>query len=132
MLTVVGIKIKGLYLSYALFWLVFFLPPILHYDLPKKALHKCLPLLEQLDHSMKYERRSVLDKNELLVDVVMPKMGINDDEQEDEYLKSFKFDENESREVMENLDDGDDDDEDHEYEENDEDDEGEEVCVLKI
>lgn len=45
MLVVVGVKIRGLYLSYAMFWLVFFLPPVLHYDLPKKALQKCLPLL---------------------------------------------------------------------------------------
>lgn len=61
---------------------------------------------------MKYERRSVLDKNELLVDVRLPKMGIDDDEQEDEYLKPFKFDEAIGRDVLEKLDDGEDDDED--------------------
>jgi hypothetical protein len=115
MLAVIGCKIRGLYLSYAVFWLVFFLPPILHYELPKKALRKCLPLLEQLDQSMKYERRSVLDKNDLLVDVRLPKMGIDDDEQEDEYLSPFKFDENEGRDVLERLDDGDDDDDADEY-----------------
>lgn len=111
----IGCKIRGLYLSYAMFWLVFFLPPILHYELPKKALRKCLPLLEQLDQSMKYERRSVLDKNDLLVDVRLPKMGIDDDEQEDEYLRPFKFDENEGRDVLERLDDGEDDDDADEY-----------------
>jgi len=115
MLAVIGCKIRGLYLSYAMFWLVFFLPPILHYELPKKALRKCLPLLEQLDQSMKYERRSVLDKNDLLVDVRLPKMGIDDDEQEDEYLSPFKFDENEGRDVLERLDDGEDDDDADEY-----------------
>lgn len=112
MLGVVGVKIRGMYLSYALFWLVFFLPPVLHYELPKRLLHKCLPLLEQLDHSMKYERRSVLDKSELLVDVRMPSMGIDDDAQEDEYLRPFKFDEQTGRGVLEKLDDGDDDDDD--------------------
>ncbi len=69
-------------------------------------------LLEQLDASMKYERRSIIDKNELLVDVRMPKMGIDDDEQEEEYLKPFKFDENVGKDVLEKLDDGDDDDDD--------------------
>lgn len=60
---------------------------------------------------MKYERRSVLDKSELLVDVRLPKMGIDDDEQEEEYLRPFKFDENVGRDVLERLDDGEDDDE---------------------
>lgn len=64
---------------------------------------------------MKYERRSVLDKNDLLVDVRLPKMGIDDDEQEDEYLSPFKFDENEGRDVLERLDDGEDDDDADEY-----------------
>lgn len=67
---------------------------------------------EQLDHSMKYERRSVLDKSELLVDVRLPKLGIDDDEQEEEYLKSFKFDEDEGRDMLEKLNDGEDDDDD--------------------
>ena len=61
---------------------------------------------------MKYERRSVLDKSELLVDVRLPKMGLDDDEQEDEYLRPFKFDENLGRAVFDKLDDGEDDDDD--------------------
>jgi hypothetical protein len=94
MTTIVGIKIKGIYLSYCLFWIVFFVPAIIHYELPKKLLRKMLPLLEQLDHSMKYERRSILDKSELLVDVKLPTSELNDEEEEDQYLESFKLDEN--------------------------------------
>lgn len=108
MLTVIGIKIKGLYLSYMLFWIVFFVPAILHYELPKKLLHKALPLLQQLDQSMKYERRSVLDKSELLVDVRLPDTSKDDELEEEEYLKAFKFDESESK-LLENLDDGEED-----------------------
>lgn len=106
-MTIIGIKIKGLYLSYLLFWIVFFVPAVLHYELPKKLLRKALPLLEQLDQSMKYERRSVLDKSELLVDVKVP-TNDDDDQEEEEYLKSFKFDETQTN-LMENLDDGEED-----------------------
>lgn len=63
---------------------------------------------------MKYERRSILDKSELLVDVKLPK-SIDDDEQEDEYLNSFKLDDLENmkknqRRAFENLEDEDDED----------------------
>ena len=39
---------------------------------------------------MKYERRSILDKNKLLVDVKLPSNEL-DDQEEDEYLKSFQL-----------------------------------------
>lgn len=70
-----------------------------------------LPLLQQLDHSMKYERRSVLDKKELLVDVKLPKPEYeeDDDEQDEEYINSFKLNEK-NRRVLENLDDEEDED----------------------
>jgi hypothetical protein len=115
---VIGFKIKGFYLSYVLFWIVFFVPAIIHYDLLRKLLRKAMPLLEQLDHSMKYERRSVLDKSELLVDVKMPSSD-EMDEQEDEYLDSFKLDDldkmkSKQRRVFENLQDDEDDDEEEE------------------
>lgn len=98
MTTVIGVKIRGIYLAYFLFWIVFFVPAILHYDILKKLLRKALPLLEQLDHSMKYERRSILDKSDLLVDVKLPQSEINDEEEEDQYLESFRLDESQRRE----------------------------------
>ena len=112
---VIGFKIKGFYLSYVLFWIVFFVPAIIHYDILRKLLRKAMPLLEQLDHSMKYERRSVLDKSELLVDVKLPTNDDMDD-QEDEYLDSFKLEDldkmkSKQRRVFENLQDDEDDDE---------------------
>ncbi len=75
-----------------------------------------MPLLEQLDQSMKYERRSVLDKSQLLVDVKLPNLDELDDQQEDEYLSSFKLDDldkmkSKQRRVYENLQDDEDDDE---------------------
>lgn len=101
-MTVIGTRVKGIYLSYMIFWIVFFVPAIIHYDLIKIAIRKALPLLEQLDHSMKYERRSILDKSELLVDVQLPSSEINDDQEEDKYLEEFKLDE-EQRRVFERL-----------------------------
>jgi hypothetical protein len=112
---IVGFNVKGFYLVYILFWLVFFVPAIIHFDIPRKLLQRVLPLLEQLDHSMKYERRSILDKKDLLVDVKLPTNEIDDDEEEDEYLKSFQLKENEHR----SFDDDDEDDDDNNSEEND-------------
>lgn len=91
MTAVIGVKIKGFYIGYSLFWILFVVPAILHYDIPRKVLSKALPILEQLDQSMKYERRSILDKKELLVDVKLPQSDLVDIEQEDEYLKSFQL-----------------------------------------
>lgn len=117
MSAVIGVKIRGVYLVYLSFWMVFFVPPVLYYDVPRKMLCKALPLLEQLDHSMKYQRRSMLDKRELLVDVKIPHNDLIDEEIENEYLQSFKLsDLNElkekDRKVFENLQDDEDDDED--------------------
>lgn len=67
------------------------MPAVVHFDIPKKVLSRLLPLLEQLDHSMKYERRSVLDKSELLVDVKHPNSDELDQAEEDEYLRSFQL-----------------------------------------
>jgi hypothetical protein len=91
MTAVIGVKITGFYIGYSLFWILFVVPAILHYDIPRKVLSKALPILEQLDQSMKYERRSILDKKELLVDVKLPQSDLVDIEQEDEYLKSFQL-----------------------------------------
>lgn len=123
-LTVIGVKIKGFYLVYFLFWVIFFVPAILHYDLPRKLLSKALPLLEQLDHSMKYERRSILDKSELLVDVQLPQSDLADDEKEDEIIREYKLEDfdkmtEKKRKTYENL-------------EDDEDDEEEEAVVTSI
>ena len=112
-LAVIGAKIRGFYLSYMVFWFLFFVPAILHYNLPRKLLNKALPFLEQLDHSMKYQRRSVLDRSELLVDVKLPSSDQNADLEEDEYINSFKMDDIEhmgrkERRALENLEDDDD------------------------
>lgn len=89
---IIGIKIKGLHLALIVYWFMFIVPAIIHYDIPRKVLSKAMPILEQLDQSMKYERRSILDKKELLVDVKLPSSEFDDLEQEDEYLKSFQLD----------------------------------------
>lgn len=134
LMTILGVKVRGFFLSYLLFWFLFFVPAILHYNLARKLLNKALPFLEQLDHSMKYERRSVLDKSELLVDVKLPnQQELDADADEDEYFKSFRLDDiknmkEKQRRVYENLDDDDDDedeDEDESYEDEEEADEDE-------
>jgi hypothetical protein len=111
-----GIKVRGVYLTYSMFWIIFFVPAIIHYDMARKLLRRCVPLLEQLDQSMKYERRSILDKNDLLVDVQLPSSEAADDEIEDEYLAPFKFDENSpillNQKLEKNEDDDNDDDDD--------------------
>jgi len=107
MTAIIGAKIQGFYLSYILFWMVFFIPAIIHFDIPRKLLSRALPLLEQLDHSMKYERRSILDKSELLVDVKHKNNDEEDEAEEDEYLKSFQLGDldNKDRRRFENLED---------------------------
>ncbi|RMZ96233.1 hypothetical protein BpHYR1_025476 [Brachionus plicatilis] len=102
---VVSIKIKSSHLAYILFWIIFFLPAFIHYQVAKKILFVLLPLLQQLDQSMQYERRSVLDKSELLVDVKLPKAEYDDDyEEEAEFFKQLS--EKEKR-VLENFEDED-------------------------
>ena len=124
MCAVLGTKVRGFFLSYLIFWFLFFVPAILHYNIPRKILNKAIPFLEQLDHSMKYERRSILDKSELLVDVKLPNTSdIEADLEEDEYLRSFKLDNLEDmkekqRRAFENLEDDDEDDEENSGEEN--------------
>ena len=91
MTAIIGSKIRGFYLIYLVFWIIFVVPAIIHFDMPKKLLSRVLPLLEQLDHSMKYQRRSVLDKSELLVDVKHANSDEQNEAEEDEYLKSFQL-----------------------------------------
>ena len=119
-----GVKVRGFYLSYLFFWMIFSVPAIIYYELAWKLVSRALPILEQLDRSMKYERRSILDKNELLVDV---KLNDNEmyEEEESEYLESFELGDldkmrESQRRALENL-------EDEEYEEEEEDLLGEEV-----
>lgn len=102
---VISIKIKSSHLTYALFWIIFFLPAFIHYDVAKRMLFFILPLLQQLDQSMQYQRRSVLDKSELLVDVKLPQVEYDDDnEEDDEFLKELNEKE---KQLFENLDDED-------------------------
>jgi hypothetical protein len=60
LLAVFGMKVKGFYISYAIFWVLFFVPGVLHYNIPRMILNKATPILEQLDRSMEYQRRSIL------------------------------------------------------------------------
>ncbi len=107
MTAIIGANIRGFYLVYLFFWLIFIVPAIVHFDIPKKLLSRALPLLEQLDHSMKYERRSVLDKSELLVDVKHSNRDDNDEAEEDEYLRSFQLGDlkKKHRRIFDNLED---------------------------
>lgn len=107
MTAIIGTRIQGFYLSYIVFWIIFTVPAVVHFDIPKKILSRALPLLEQLDQSMKYERRSVLDKSDLLVDVKHKTSEENDEAEEDEYLKSFVLGDlsRTNRRVFENLED---------------------------
>jgi len=127
---VIGIKIRGFYLSYFMFWVIFLIPAIIHYEIPKKLLNKALPFLEQLDQSMKYERRSILNKDDLLVDVMLPPTQI-DDEEEDEYIKSLTESDNLKEKYMkafENVDEEDEiNDDDEEEDDNDGDHNGEDL-----
>ncbi len=104
---IIGTRIRGFYLVYLIFWLIFIIPAIVHFDIPKKLLSRALPLLEQLDHSMKYQRRSVLDKSELLVDVKHPNSDEHDEAEEDEYLRSFQLGDlkKKHRRIFDNLED---------------------------
>lgn len=110
MTAIIGTKIQGFYLSYSLFWIIFFVPAIIHFDIPRKLLRRILPLLEQLDHSMKYERRSILEKKDLLVDVKHKNNDSENEAEEDKYLESFQLDDLEKikanhRRAFENLED---------------------------
>ena len=107
MMAIIGTKIQGYLLVYIFFLILFLVPAIVHLDIPRKLLRKALPLLEQLDQSMKYERRSVLDKSELLVDVQHKSTEETNEAEEDEYLKSFELGElsKSGRRIMENLED---------------------------
>lgn len=107
MTAIIGTKIQGSLLLYICFWILFFVPAIIHFDIPRKLLCRALPLLEQLDHSMKYERRSILDKSDLLVDVQHKNSDETDQAEEDEYLKSFELGQlsKSKRRIIENLED---------------------------
>lgn len=107
MTAIIGAKIHGYYLSYIVFWIIFVVPAIVHFDMPRKLLSRFLPLLEQLDHSMKYQRRSVLDKSELLVDVKHSNNDEHDEAEEDEYLRSFQLGDlkKKHRRIFDNLED---------------------------
>ena len=60
LLAVFGMKVEGFYISYAIFWILFLVPGILHYNIPRMILNKASPILEQLDRSMEYQRRSII------------------------------------------------------------------------
>lgn len=102
---VISIKIKSSHLAYVLFWIIFFLPAFIHYEVAKRILFVLLPLLQQLDQSMQYERRSILDKSELLVDVKLPQTEYEEDyEEEAEFFKPLS---EKDKRLLENLEDED-------------------------
>ncbi|CAF0781390.1 unnamed protein product [Rotaria sordida] len=82
-LAYIGVKINGFYVSYITMLILFTLPAIVYHKLIPKLLQRLAPVLEQLDQSMEYKRRSIIDRKDLLVKI--DKSGsINDDDDDDD------------------------------------------------
>ncbi|CAF2486968.1 unnamed protein product [Rotaria sp. Silwood2] len=81
-LAYIGVKINGFYVSYITMLILFTLPAIVYHKLIPKLLQRLAPVLEQLDQSMEYKRRSLLDRKDLLVKI--DKSGSIDDDDDDD------------------------------------------------
>jgi hypothetical protein len=81
-LAYIGVKINGFYVSYLTMLILFTLPAIVYHKLIPKLLKRLAPVLEQLDQSMEYKRRSLLDRKELLVNI--NRSGVNDNDDDDD------------------------------------------------
>ncbi|CAF5202264.1 unnamed protein product, partial [Rotaria magnacalcarata] len=80
-------KINGYYVSYLVMLILFTLPAIIYHKLITKLLKRLAPILEQLDQSMEYKRRTLIDRKDLLVKMQTP--GLNEDN-EDEDISRLK------------------------------------------
>ncbi|CAF1616551.1 unnamed protein product [Rotaria magnacalcarata] len=86
-LSYIGMKINGYYVSYLVMLILFTLPAIIYHKLITKLLKRLAPILEQLDQSMEYKRRTLIDRKDLLVKMQTP--GLNEDN-EDEDISRLK------------------------------------------
>ncbi|CAF1199504.1 unnamed protein product [Adineta ricciae] len=79
-LAVIGVKINGFYVSYITMLILFTLPAVVYHKLIPKLLRRLAPVIEQLDQSMQYQRRSLLDQRELLVKLDRTTSNNDDDD----------------------------------------------------
>ncbi|CAF0769259.1 unnamed protein product [Rotaria sp. Silwood1] len=87
-LAYIGVKISGFYVCYITMLILFTLPAVVYHKLMPKLLQRLAPVLEQLDQSMEYKRRSLLDRKDLLVKI--DKSGSIDDDDDDEDVRRLK------------------------------------------
>ncbi|CAF1443713.1 unnamed protein product [Adineta steineri] len=81
-LAFIGVKINGFYVSYITMLILFTLPAVVYHKLIPKLLRRLAPVLEQLDQSMEYKRRSLIDRKDLLVKI--DRSGLNNDDDDDD------------------------------------------------
>ncbi|CAF4651065.1 unnamed protein product, partial [Rotaria sp. Silwood2] len=106
-------------------------PAIVYHKLIPKLLKRLAPILEQLDESMEYKRRTLIDRKDLLVKIKTPGLNENDDEDDDDDVRKIKqknqiqikdrlliINNDEDEEEDEDEDEDDDDDNDDESEQN--------------
>ncbi|CAF1202304.1 unnamed protein product [Adineta steineri] len=116
-LAYIGVKLHGFYVSYIVMLILFTLPAIVYHKLIPKLLKRVAPVLEQLDQSMEFKRRSLINRNDLLVKIKTP--GSNEDD-DDEVVQKLKEQQKEKIEtkrrstIVNDRDDDDDDDEENE------------------
>ncbi|CAF3430519.1 unnamed protein product [Rotaria socialis] len=89
-LSYIGMKINGYYLSYLVMLILFTLPAIIYHKLITKLLKRLAPILEQLDQSMAYQRRTLIDRKDLLVKIQTPGLNEDDEDDEDEDISKLK------------------------------------------
>ncbi|CAF3409077.1 unnamed protein product [Rotaria socialis] len=82
-LAYIGVKINGFYVSYIIMLILFTLPAIVYHKLIPKLLQRLAPVLEQLDQSMEYKRRSLIDRKELLVKIDTSANNYEDEDDDD-------------------------------------------------
>ncbi|CAF4201359.1 unnamed protein product, partial [Rotaria magnacalcarata] len=63
--------------------ILFTLPAIVYHKLIPKLLQRLAPVLEQLDQSMEYKRRSLIDRKELLVKIDTSANNYEDEDDDD-------------------------------------------------
>jgi len=105
----IGIKINGFYVSYLVMLILFTLPAIVYHKLIQKLLKRLAPILEQLDESMEYKRRTLIDRKDLLVKIKTPGLNEFDDDDEDIekiQMKDHSFiinDDDEQKRILKNT-----------------------------
>ncbi|CAF1015977.1 unnamed protein product [Rotaria sordida] len=87
LLAYIGMKINGYYVSYLVMLILFTLPAIVYHKIIPKLLKRLAPILEQLDESMEYKRRTLIDRKDLLVKIKTPGLNENDDDDDEDVRK---------------------------------------------